>query len=373
MFNLKQHMDFNTGKEYISLGVEGRNVSHFYYTEFSCSRDSGKLVATVMKDNGTGPRDDFRKNIGWDCDFYLYDLAEGGSTHIDASKYYHGTVSPNGCLYYTVGEKIYKHDLESGEKRFIAANPEGREFYGVPSVTRDGSLMTVYWKDDDGKCRSIGAVATETGKFETIVPREHIIRNFSPPNDFIDHPLINPVYKDICFYCRNGRAEEVADRLWTVSLSSKEHLNLYGQKRTADGRNGEGVGHESWSFDGERMYFVKYFKPVSSVGETGIMYADKAGRESGLIVSDFPYMHAASSPDGRYLVADTRFEFRGGRLTSDVVLVDLRTKASKLLATVGTWWNQPGHVHPCFTLDSKKIIFAFADEDFHLRLAVMEV
>ena len=232
IFNKENHIDKLTGIRYNSIGINGRNVSHFYPSEFSTNPKSDKLIVNVMESRATANKYDTAFRIKHNCDFYLCDMDNAESRFIDTAEYYCGTACPNGFYYYTVKDKAYKINLETFEKQFICENPEGIDFYGVPSISRDGELMAVYWKDSDGKPRSGGLINTVTGEFKTVVTRKWVKEALPEPNDWIDHPLINPYDKDICFFCRNGDARIINDRLWTVNLKTGEYLNVYKQKKT---------------------------------------------------------------------------------------------------------------------------------------------
>ena len=126
-----------------------------------------------------------------------------------------------------------------------------------------------------------------------------------------------------------------------------------------------------WSDDGEYMYFVKYIN--SKLSPTGIMRVPKTGGEMELINADYPYLHNSVSPDGKWAASETHYILENGKYKSYIILIDLETKKSKLIAKVGTWLSHPGHVHPSFSQDSKKLTFTFADENDRLWIGYTDI
>jgi len=355
--------DSLTGRQINAVGLSGINTCHLYFTAQTWDADSEKLVVCANM-SGTA----------WPCDFLEFDTTTNTTTFIDSSNYYHGVVSPTNKFYYTKADDVYSFDLNTHQKTLICSHPTGKSLYGVPSVSNDGTIMTVYWRDDENKVRNISKINTTNGTFTTIIDSAYVTSVFDAPNDTIDHPMVNPVYKNIFFYCRNGDATEVADRIWGYDETLDEHKNLYLQQLLPDDSLGEGVGHEMWAYNGLKLYFVKYFYPISEIIPTGLMWADKwDNTKYGFINGDYDYLHAAVSPDEKWLVADTQYLTGSIERESYIYLIDLKTKKSKLLAKVNTWTNQPGHVHPSFSPDNSKVTFTFADASNNLWVGYIDI
>lgn len=377
LLDLREHVDPVTHRKYQSVGLPGHNVCHMYFDVLTWSADGRYLIVNLMEDQRVEPfctAADSRKHLlKHPCKMAAFDTRTGLTRLIDdGCDYYQGVVAPTNRFYYTRKDEVRVCDLGTFERKVIARNPSGAPFYGVPSVSNDGTLMTVYWRDPDGKTRSVGLVNTATGEFKTIVPSSWVIENFEAPNDSLDHPMVNPEYHNIVFFCHNG-AGQVPDRMWAVDTDTHELRNIFAQKLMPDGSTGDAVGHEMWSFDGKWMYFVKYFMPVSKIPPTGIMRVDKWNGQAEMVNSDHKYLHQAVSPDERFVVADTDRIPTGEDLESDIVLINLRTRESQVIAHIKSWWNQPGHVHPAFTLDNRKVTFTFRDEQRFLRVGFMDV
>jgi Tol biopolymer transport system component len=89
---------------------------------------------------------------------------------------------------------------------------------------------------------------------------------------------------------------------------------------------------------------------------------DDAGWGAGIVSSD-----AAASPDDRWVVADTHEH------GSKIVLVDAENGTSRPLCEVRRWEEHPGHPHPAFSPDSRKVSFTFADEENRLWVGIVEI
>ncbi|MFI4911754.1 MAG: hypothetical protein ACIAQZ_08830 [Sedimentisphaeraceae bacterium JB056] len=355
--------DSVTGRVINAVGLSGINTCHLYFTAQTWDADSEKLVVCANMNTTT-----------WPCDFLEFDTTTNTTTFIDSSNYYHGVVSPTNKFYYTKGDDVYSFDMDTHQQTLICTHPDNKAFYGVPSVSNDGSVMTVYWRDSENKVRNISKIDTSTGTLTTIIDSTYVKSAFDSPYDTIDHPMVNPVYKDLFFYCRNGDADEIPDRIWVYDENLDQHKNTYVEQLLPDDSPGEGVGHEMWAYNGLKLYFVKYFYPVSQITPTGLMWVDKwDSSEYDLINGDEEYLHAAVSSDERWLVADTKYWTGSVEKMSDIYLIDLKTKKSKLLARVNTWTNQPGHVHPSFSPDNSKVTFTFADSSNNLWVGYIDI
>lgn len=348
-------LDAATGRQIHAVGLPGTNTCHLYFNAQTWNADSTKLIlCTNIQTN---------KN----CDFVEFDTVSGTTTYLDSSRYYHGVVSPTNKFCYTKANEIYSIDLNTHDKTLLYTMPDNKPLYGVPSVSNDGTIMTVYWRDTENRPRNISKINTVTKAFSTIIVSAYVKSVFG--NDSIDHPMVNPVHHSLFFYCRNGR--NLSDRLWVYDESLNKHKNLYIQKFIGE-QLGEYVGHEMWAYNGEKLYFVKYVQ--SPLTPAGLMWVDKwDSNQYGYINSDYPYLHAAVSPDEKWMVADTRYTTGTVAKESNVVLVDMKTKKSELLAKVNTWAAQPGHVHPSFSPDNKKVVFTFADKNNNLWVGYIDI
>lgn len=352
-------IDSVTGRHITAVGQPGANTAHQYPTAQSWGTDNETLVLNTNID-GAGS-----------CDLVAYNVRTGETCSIGRSSYYASTVSSQNEVLYTSGDAAYAVRLDTLDRRLLAHNPDGRVFYGVPSVSGDGSVMTAYWKNaPDNLPRSVCTIDTATGSLRQVVTPAYVNAAFAPPQNYIDHPLINPTDTNVLFYCR-GSEEKVDMRMWTLDIHAGVHRNAYVQAKQPDGSVGEYVGHEMWSPDGERLYFVKY--EGSPMGQSGIMYVDKCGENAELLNGEYPYLHLSVSPDNRWIVADTKYEYVDGARYSNVVCVNVDTGDAVLLARVRVGESHPGHAHPSFSQDGEKVAFTFADAVGKLWVGVMDV
>ena len=81
------------------------------------------------------------------------------------------------------------------------------------------------------------------------------------------------------------------------------------------------------------------------------------GKHKEYLNDEYQYWHCAASPaNDRFIVADTN---NNGDGTVEIVLIDRYTGEATLLCKPRLgYWQHPGHAHPSFSQDGKKISFA---------------
>ncbi|TDG00443.1 hypothetical protein [Paenibacillus piri] len=347
MVTIRTFKDSHTGNTVKAIGQKGSDTGHFYFTAMSWMSDSRRLVASAQIDA--------ERN----CRYLLIDTETGESqVLVDEAEWGGGTVSSDDKLYYPSGSAIRGLDLHTGEAWTVCTLEQGERFHEPLSVSGDGRTMGVYWNDGDEW--TIGRIDIASGTItDTFAP------GFAQPYEVADHAMVNPVDDQLIFFAHEGKTEHIPDRLWTFDARTGKSNNIYRQLTLEDGTLGEHVGHEMWTYDGEGVVFAKYF--TSPIQPAGIYYADKRGRSSHFINGDYKYWHVAPSPDGRWVVADTH------ELPTRIVLVDRQEQSSRVLSVTPFWWSHPGHPHPAFSPDSKKVTYTFADEDNHLWIGIVEI
>lgn len=359
----KSYIDPKTGVKVNSIGLPGTNTANMYFSAMSSVDGKNILLTTAV---------DFQGKKGF---LAVYNIETKETAILDdryAADYYNGVVAPGNVAFYYIKDEVYAYNINTKEKRLLARHPDGKAFYGVPSVTNDGELLALYWRSDDADKlpRSIAVINTVTGEFNEVLTAEQVKAKFSLPDNSIDHPIMNPEYKNLIFYARNSAAQ-IADRIYLLNTETGDNDNLYKQKFTPEGSLGEHVGHEMWSYNGERLYFIKYTS--SAIAPSGAMYVDKTGQESRFINGDFPYLHLGVSRDEKWIAADTAGQLAGNQYTSSVVLIDVEGNRSIELANIPMWSVHPGHPHPIISLDGSKVIFAMADENDYLRVGYIDI
>lgn len=347
MLEMRTVSDKWTGRTIRAIGCPGSDTGQHYFTANTWLSDSRRLVVSAGIDE--------RKR----CRYVLFDMDSGRSQSIvDDGGWGAGIVSSDDKLYYIDGRALRCVDLTTMSPSTVSLLEEGCEFHGPPSITNDGSVIGIYWSRDGEWV--IGSVEVSAGAV-----RPAIAPGFAKPYDVANHAMINPIYRNLLFYAHEGKTEHIPDRIWTVDISTGEAKNLYRQKRSEDGTHVEYVGHEMWAYGGERLFFVKY--DPSPLKPAGIYWVDKHGEHSGFLNGDYSYWHAAASPDDRWVVADTHEH------GSKIVLVDAARGTSRPLCEVRRWEEHPGHPHPAFSPDSRKVSFTFADDDNRLWVGIVEI
>lgn len=351
--------DAVTGRQYHAVGLGDENICHFYFTNQTWTSDSTKLILTTNIDA-------YKR-----CDYVMFNTVSGTTTYLDQDIWdanvlttNGGVVSSDDHLYYhkyinSGNMPGYFYDIDLSDPAFtrslLVANPDGYSFAGTPSISNDGTIG-VCGRDSSGGLTNLFKINTSTATITKIVNSAWTNANLDPPA--IDHIQVNPVYDDIFFFCHNYDGQ-IDDRIWTYQEPDL-YQNLY-QQQFLSGNLGEYVGHEMWAHDGEKLYFVKYSD--SPIKPTGIFWVDaQDGNSYGVINGARGYLHNAVSPDGNWAVVDTVPVSIPAGWQSDIYLIDLNTKKSKLLARTAqrclASWD---HAHPSFSPDSQKVTFAFAD------------
>ncbi len=364
--DMKMKTDLVSGRKYAVIGKEKSDTSTFYFTGGSSfTADSGKLIVNMDYHLGSV-----------NCMFGLFDMeTKTTETVAEGVHFYEGITSPVNKFFYTKGSEAFLYDINTKETRKIGDNPEGRAFYGPPSMTNDGKTASVYWRDSEGKTRNAGLFDLETGNFTQILFRDQIMDIFEAPQNMFDHPILNPEDKHTVFFNR-GNDTYIPDRMYLLDVTTGNIKNMYHQQTMPDGTLGEAIGHESWSFDGEWMYFVKYPDPFSKIKPTGIMRVSKDCSRYEYVNTNHPFWHASPSPDGKWVVGDYFLIDNGdGRYKSKIAICNIETKESYVLAEFYISTQHPSHPHPAFSYDGKKICFTILDEydEFNSKVAVMDV
>jgi hypothetical protein len=328
--------DADTGQNYFTAQTWMADSRHIVV----CTDiDENKMGRYVRFDTETGAIETVLIDLSWGC----------------------GIVSANDLFYYYVGSAIYEYNLHTQFCRTVCSMETGTQLYGPLSITNDGRKLGIYWKRGDDWV--IGTAQVDTGSVTEVAAP-----GFQEPYPIANHSMINPQYDHLVFFAHEGKTEHIADRIYVADTTTHEIRNVFRQQRLDTGEHVEYVGHEMWAADGEHLYFVKY--PQSPLKPTGVYRVEKWGKEQEFINGDYRYWHVATSPDGRFAVADTIEE---GMQVSKIVLINLETRASKLLCELPLWREHPGHPHPMFSPNSNRVSFTFADEDQHLWLGVIDL
>lgn len=300
----------------------------------------------------------------------------------------------NGCLndgichaYVTEGNDVYYQNradgtvncvnLDTMENRVVAAKNAG-----VPQVTADGKFLGGYWgydttKGPDGNQRLYIAprLNTQTGEWD-LSCRHEFNEVYGAGYYNMGHPMINPKYPDLMAYCHEGDTSYVPDRAWVYNYQTGEHKVLIPHAIRQDGINGETIGHEKWSWDGEYMYAVKFSYP-QNIGVNGIIRVKKDGTERTYFPDNekYHYWHCSASPDNNWIVADVLPTGTAADQYVDIVLINTKTNEQILVCRAREMenTNHPNQPHPCFSPDGKKISFNTRNADGVLGIGWVDV
>ena len=118
--------------------------------------------------------------------------------------------------------------------------------------------------------------------------------------------------------------------------------------------------------DGNNIFFVRYGCATGFNLPHALMSVNTSTGVGTVYNSDYYYLHASVSADGKWAVADIQPTFVSGSginalYNTSLIIVNLSTGKSTNLGTINVWLNHPGHSHPVFSPDGSHILFTFAN------------
>lgn len=325
--------DFLYGKYSENVEVE---------VEYYAPNGSGKLALTVNDDNSKYTTQVVSDE--WTTKRFIIKTDDGKNSKF--SNGYDGVsdlkLMFEDCQGYIRKVSVTKHkdNLEQ-----MALRPGGY----LVQTTNDGKFYSLTGENDPFTM-AICDVENDTWDIRTFEDF------FGPGTTRTTHVMINPVYSNLIIFCHEGGASVDLDRLWLHNTETGKYENIYRQYTNLKNEvQGEHVGHESWTMDGETIVGVKYRLAGASLGRSGIYRINKYGDDREYIdADDFDFWHCHPSPDGRWIVADTKIDSLGkGR----IVLIDAKTGKSHVVAYPRIWWQDPNQPHAQFSSDGKKVTF----------------
>ena len=347
----KKIEDTETGRTYFYLNMFGQTALRPYMTLQSWTEDAnGFIVGT--KSNGI-------------YSLFVYDINSQTVRYIDTNLITYGTDHIDACVgtdnsvYYVKNEAagalaIYKSDLKDIKPVKIIDIPKDVTVGGI-SLTNDNKYIGFDYKEPYTEDKSypegsqLGArLNLETGEWDIFSHKWDVA-------NLLNHTQINPVYTNLLFFCheRSGTGYKgvINDRIWTVDLLTGE------QKHVIQGYEaGTPVltpTHETWSLDGEYLYFVDC-APNSS---DGVAVVDKDGRHRQYYKNPFGYFykHCFGSGDSKYIAADGHY----------MTIINSETYQTYKIAR----WKEDGkvdhpyHPHPHIARNAYKVSWGAVYED----------
>ncbi len=305
-----------TGWDYWYVNFNGKKMIRPYVTQQGWNYDGTKFV---FSNDGTGA-------------MYEYDVVNETVRFLDFNtehgSYVNAIVTPDDKIIYTNGNtETWIMDWKTYKKKFLTST-----WYGTMAATNDGKWISGY----GGASNLIYRTNTETGETESLeIPKETIARWATyPDSSGKGHPMINPVYPELYFFCHEGTTTGIPDRLMLGRFDTGEVYNMFVQAGPADSPDTrETSGHEVWSMDGTMMYWVKYTY-ANNLGQSGFMRTDKYGKTREYINGDFSWWHCYPSSDHNWVAGDTN--------QGQIGIANTNTYESWYIAK----FNMFSHTHP---------------------------
>ena len=334
-----------SGKTYKYMNVNGVPAIKGYVTQQSWNSDGTKFIVC---NNGN--------------EMYEYDiiseklrfLSEGNALVQDGKvTALNANVTPDNKIYFIYEKNVYCIDWDEYKKYLVCSLPEDCDDIGVLSVTNNGDYISGYYGGSHGDNRIV-RLNCSTGKLDVNLYKDF---SYNPHTMGVGHPLINPEYPDLLFFCHEGVTNHIPDRLWLANAKTGDMYNMFIQKPREDGTTGECSGHEVWGMDGEYMYFVKYALDYN-IDKRGIVRIPKDGDKNGreYLTDDFDYWHCYPASDNNLVCGDTA--------KGEVALTNLITGKSYLLAKFDMIeWFHPHHPHPVISYNNSSVNWQMVDEN----------
>ena len=308
--------DSVTGWNYWYVNFNGKKMIRPYVTQQGWNYDGTKFV---FGNDGTGA-------------MYEYDVVNETVKFLDHTpndgSYLNAIVTPDDKIIYTNGSsETWMMDWKTYKKKYLSST-----WYGTMAATNDGKWLSGY----GGSSNMLYRTNTETGETDTLeIPKDILDRwKTYPVSAGKGHPMINPVYPELYFFCHEGTTTGIPDRLMLGNFDTSEVYNMFvqaGPENSPETR--ETSGHEVWSMDGTMMYWVKYTY-TSNLGQSGLMRTDKYGKTREYINGDFAHWHCYPSSDHNWVAGDTNL--------GQIALVNTNTYESWYIAK----FNMFSHTHP---------------------------
>lgn len=233
-------------------------------------------------------------------------------------------------VYFVRQGAVYSVDVETLAQRKVADLP-GRSA-SQPTLSQDGKTMAFGFQADE-KTWEIGVIDVATGKYRRVIQQGFRIGH-------VQHSPTDAVI----FYTweTSGYAPQ---RTWLVNSDGTANRPFYANIEQAKWLTPlkEWITHEAWVPASGQMTMIH--------DRFGILLVDKSG--DWRVVTKGWYWHAASTVDGKRLIAD---DFDG-----KLWLIEVATGSAKLLAT-GLRQPKAIHNHPSWDRTGRYVIFNYTHD-----------
>ncbi len=307
---------------------------------------------------------------------YLVDVETGDARCLTDTKRlraFFGELGRDGSsLLYGAGRELRWLDLADLSERVIYTVPPDWAGHGVYyGATADHSRVVLSEMHTDDKitakegwdafpaqlesrprCRLV-AVDTRTGAAGVI----------HEDRCWIGHPNYRPDGRTVMF-CHEGPWARVDSRVWFVDPDGSNLRE--GRKRDAGRPAGEGTGelwgHEYWLADSSRAAYIYFPRRYGEDATIRLLDPDTLAEEVLMEVAS--YSHFISNRDNTMIVADGQ-----PPLADAIFLVDVAERTERILCRHGSSMKpyidprtgspstQEAHPHPCFSPDSRRVVY----------------
>lgn len=371
-------VDSVTGRTYNYIDFFGRDAIRDYYTTRNWANDSEshRFYFTDM-----------------DMKMFEYDTDTETVKYLD-QRFQYDKNPPRDAM--TIGRKtnslyyvnenleIMRMNLNTYEKEKVADCPAGTVRASFMSVSDDESRL-VLTLSGNKKEAHIPVLNLETKEWDT---------SFNIPEDIKEEgmtfgmPIQNPVKNDYVLFCKVfGGAEEgsiAAPRLWLLDKKDNSYRPLYEERVAVMGDDnvplhyGEVMNHENWTMDGEKVIIAKYSTDLTYQIATRGMSEISLDGTIRYLNDVRGGTHVSTSPaSSEWIVYD-------GTGTASANTADKKTHITLMNTTTGQHYEiaevvinrpHPGHAHPSFSYDGKKVWFTFEtdDDDKKIRIGWADV
>lgn len=329
--------DARTGREVWQLTAHGRSDT-VYFESQAFNADESHLVLRSWRSGHP--------------ELYKLRLSDGTLTQITLGAGDVGssvTVDPSGqWVWWISHDAVWRAHLETLEIEQVYQKAPDRAGVLMPfpvCFSRDARRISLAIKHDGGA--DLLVLDTETRQGSDVLRW---------PTGF-SHPLICPGDRDLITFVPDGAP------CWNMDLPQAQRVRTW----IADARTGQArpfitpqlyrtVTHESWTHDGERMFFFdknwRVWTPVS------ICSVNREGTDWRVHFTSYEHQlgHGVCSPDGKHFLADCQ-----KRHQSSLILIDLTTGRDEILcwpdASDDGGHPTSSHVHASWSRSGRHVVY----------------
>jgi len=299
---------------------------------------------------------------------FARDLESGETTRlpdVPADTMWHDVASHAPRVAAIDGAAVWILDLENpGPWKCVYRPGPAAHLDGLCSLSHDGSRL-LCMEDRDGIYRGLEIDVATGGR-----------RELFSQNWYADHIHYCPHDQEWIGFSHAGPTEQTPDRCWVWHPEEAPRGRVAFDQASEEPGKWLYVGHERWGAHDISGYVIAY--AVSPAGRRGLYEIFGDGRPARLLWENDVLWHCNMDPSGRFAIVDTTGPFREEKLSeeefraaterhvqtdrdrgqnaSDVVLIDLQTRRTLLVATVQRAAH-PYHPHPAISPDRKWIIW----------------